>query len=189
MIRKLRVSETGNRKIIKRILIALGIVIIVFVLLVVAFFVWLDIGIRHNEIAGDDLRQNGPWGRGEIWVSTDGNYYLVPVEEEGEIYFYAYVGEAWVKSFFYPYAATASGRCLFTGSGPEKYELYWEASVKDDSLILKTEWYPSRKNGRLPCPREIIFYKTNKTADDLPFKEDLEELREYIESLRQDGRK
>jgi hypothetical protein len=64
--------------------------------------------------------------------------------------------------------------------------LYWKASAKEGALVLKTDRYPVINYDRLPCPRKIIFKKTDKTIDDLPFKEDYKELLEKVQSQIQE---
>ncbi len=161
------------------------------VILSASFVIYLKWSIEDQRVAQQELLNKGPWSQGGIWSSEDGNYYLVPAESVNSagLYgcsLYACVGDAWFKAGFSPEHHSPAGRSNFFGTGFDYYVLYWKASLKEGALVLKTERYPVINYDRLPCPRKIIFKKTDKTIDDLPFKEDYKELLEKVQSQIQE---
>ena len=177
-------SKTSTGKtIIKHIIIGAVALIPILAVLLVVFFVRSYNSIDQNRIAGDNLRDKGPWTQGGIWVSDDGNNYLVTVEETSTVYFYTYVNDVWIRDVFSAFPGSPAGKCWFDISTTKHYELFWEAYVDDDVLTLKTEMYPFLNGDRLPCDKKIVFRKTAKTADELPFAEDFNALCAHIEEL------
>ncbi len=146
--------------------------------LVIGYINFMDISRERGIEAVKELERQGPWEQGGIWASDDGKYYLVSIDGTRMVYMYAYIDaeSAWLKGYFEPYNVSASGKSYFDNSEKRSYALHWKASAEDGTLILKAERNPFEDYMRLPCDRTIKFVKTDKTKEDLPFREDYEEL-------------
>lgn len=160
--------------------------IVITVLVVIAVIAFFKIRRSYRMDALKTLLKDGPWTQGGIWCSDDDKYYLVSIDGTSMVYFYAYVDDenAWVKAGFSPFERSPSGKCGFYGDASENYYgLRWTASVKNNTLKLKAHNRPNERDGRLPCGKKIVFRKTDKTVDDLPFAEDFNALCAHIEEL------
>ncbi len=158
------------------------IVPVLALMLVMALIIWymnyMDMSRERGIEAVKVLEQQGPWEQGGIWASDDEKYYLVSIDGTRMVYMYAYVDaeNVWLKGYFEPYTVSASGKSFFENSDKESYALHWKASVEDGTLVLKAERNIFENYMRLPCDKTIRFVKTDKTKEDLPFREDYEEL-------------
>ena len=174
-----------NKSVLKRIGIALAVTVTALVLLFVALGIYRQISYRQNLIACDALNDNGPWGRGGIWCSNDDKYYLATIEGTSMVCFYANINDSWLRSYIEPYARHPSGKCTFNYDGTHSYTLHWRASAENDVLTLVAESYPYALSDevRLPCEKKIVFRKSDKTADELPFAEDFKALCAHVNEL------